>query len=45
MGEPIAGWKISFVYKPREKAFRAPLFASRVFASPARVPLSLTPSC
>jgi 2-keto-4-pentenoate hydratase len=44
MGEPIVGWKISFVYKPREKAFRAPLFASRVFASPARVPLSLTPS-
>src|ERR1700730_6011887 len=24
MGEPIAGWKISFLYKPREKAFRAP---------------------
>jgi len=43
MGEPIAGWKISFLYKPRERAFRAPLFASRVFTSPARVPLSLTP--
>jgi 2-keto-4-pentenoate hydratase len=43
-GEPIAGWKISFLYKPREVPFRAPLFASRVFASPARIPVSLTPS-
>src|SRR5262249_58064673 len=44
MGEGIAGWKITFLYKPREKAFRCPLFASRVFASPARIPQSLTPS-
>jgi 2-keto-4-pentenoate hydratase len=44
LGEPIAGWKISFLYKPREVPFRAPLLASRVFASPARIPVSLTPS-
>jgi 2-keto-4-pentenoate hydratase len=44
MGEPVAGWKISFIYRSGEKAFRAPLFTSRVFASPARIPLSLTPS-
>src|ERR1700737_1526948 len=44
MGEPIAGWKISFLYKPREEAFRAPLFPSGVFPTPARVPLSLPSS-
>ena len=44
LAEPIAGWKITFMYKPREVPFRAPLFASRVFASPARIPVSLTPS-
>jgi 2-keto-4-pentenoate hydratase len=44
LGEPIAGWKITFVYKPREKAIRAPIFAGRVFSSPAEIPLSLTPS-
>jgi 2-keto-4-pentenoate hydratase len=44
LGEPIAGWKITFLYKPREQAIRAPIFASRMFASPARIPLSLTPS-
>jgi 2-keto-4-pentenoate hydratase len=45
LGETIAGWKITFLYKPRERPFRAPLFASRVFAAPARIPVSLTPSC
>jgi 2-keto-4-pentenoate hydratase len=44
LGEPIAGWKITFLYKPREKPFRAPIFASRMFSSPARIPVSLTPS-
>jgi 2-keto-4-pentenoate hydratase len=44
LDEAIAGWKITFLYKPREKPFRCPLFASRVFASPARIPQTLTPS-
>lgn len=44
LGERIAGWKITFLYKPREKPFRAPLFAARVFAAPAKIPVSLTPS-
>jgi 2-keto-4-pentenoate hydratase len=44
LGEPTAGWKITFLYKPREKAIRAPIFASRMFSSPARIPLSLAPS-
>ncbi len=44
LGEEIAGWKITFLYKPREKPFRAPIFASRVFSSPARVPVALAPS-
>ena len=44
LGEPIGGWKIGFVYSPRQKPFICPMFRSRLFASPARVPLSLTPS-
>jgi 2-keto-4-pentenoate hydratase len=44
LGEEIAGWKITFLYKPREVPFRCQLFASRVFASPAKIPVSLTPS-
>ena len=44
VGEPIAGWKITFLYKPREVPFRCQLFASRVFGSPAKIPVSLTPS-
>lgn len=44
LGEAIGGWKIGFVYSPRQKPFICPLFRSRLFASPARVPLSLTPS-
>lgn len=44
LAEPIAGWKITFLYKPREKPFRCPLFASRVFPSPAKIPVALTPS-
>lgn len=44
LDEPIGGWKIGFVYSPRQKPFICPLFQSRLFKSPARVPLSLTPS-
>jgi len=42
--EKIVGWKIGMLYFPREVPFVTPLFASRVFASPARVPLSLCPN-
>ena len=44
LGEAVGGWKIGFVYSPRQKPFICPMFRSRLFASPARVPLSLTPS-
>jgi len=44
LDEPIGGWKIGFLYSPRQKPIICPLFASRLFDSPARVPLSLTPS-
>jgi 2-keto-4-pentenoate hydratase len=44
VGEEIAGWKITFLYKPREVPFQCQLFASRTFASPAKIPVSLTPS-
>lgn len=44
LDEAIGGWKIGFVYSPRQKPFICPMFRSRLFASPARVPLSLTPS-
>lgn len=43
LDEPIAGWKIGFVYSPRQKPFICPIFAARLFTSPARVPLALTP--
>jgi 2-keto-4-pentenoate hydratase len=42
--EVIVGWKIGFLYAPRQAPFLCPMFQSRVFESPARVPLSLTPS-
>jgi 2-keto-4-pentenoate hydratase len=44
LGYEIAGWKITFLYKPREIPFQCPLFAPLVFASPAKIPVSLTPS-
>ena len=44
LDETIIGWKIGFLYSPRQKPLICPLFKSRVFDSPARVPLSLTPS-
>ena len=43
-GEIVGGWKIGFVYSPRQPPMVCPLFESRLFASPARVPLPLTPS-
>jgi 2-keto-4-pentenoate hydratase len=44
LGHEIAGWKITFLYKPREVPFQCPLFKPLVFASPAEIPVSLTPS-
>jgi 2-keto-4-pentenoate hydratase len=44
LDEVIVGWKIGFLYAPRQAPFLCPMFQSRVFESPARVPLSLTPS-
>ncbi len=44
LDETIGGWKIAFVYMPRQKPFVCPMFNSRLFRSPARVPLSLTPA-
>ena len=42
--ERIAGWKIGFVYSPRQRPMICPLFESRTFESPATVPLVLAPS-
>jgi 2-keto-4-pentenoate hydratase len=44
VGEPIGGWKITFVYRPREKPVIAPLFQRNIFSSPALVPPSVTHS-
>ena len=44
LDEPIGGWKIGFAYSPRQPPFICPLFESRLFASPAGVPLSLAPN-
>jgi 2-keto-4-pentenoate hydratase len=41
--EPVGGWKIGFVYSPRQKPVICPMYESRIFRSPARVPLALTP--
>ncbi len=43
LNEVTVGWKIGFLFAPRQVPFLCPLFQSRVFDSPARVPLSLTP--
>jgi 2-keto-4-pentenoate hydratase len=43
LDETVGGWKIGFVYSPRQKPVICPVFDSRLFRSPARVPLSLTP--
>lgn len=42
-GETIGGWKLGFVFSPRQVPMICPLFDSRLFASPASVPLSLVP--
>ena len=39
LGEEIGGWKITFLYKPREVPFQCQLFTSRLFASPAKIPV------
>jgi 2-keto-4-pentenoate hydratase len=39
IGEPVAGWK--FHVKPGREMCAAPLYASRIFTSPARVPLAV----
>lgn len=44
LGEEIGGWKITFLYKPREVPFLCHLFKSRLFASPAQVSVKMTPS-
>ena len=44
LGDDIGGWKITFLYKPREIPFQAPLYTHLIFTSPAKVPVSLTPS-
>jgi 2-keto-4-pentenoate hydratase len=44
LGEEIGGWKITFLYKPREVPFLCHLFKALIFDSPARVPARLTPS-
>ncbi len=42
-GETIGGWKIGFVFSPGNVPMVCPLFDSRLFQSPAHVPLSLVP--
>ena len=42
--EVVGGWKIGFVYSPRQRPMICPLFRSRLFESPAAVPLALVPS-
>lgn len=42
--EEIGGWKIGFLYGPRQPPMICPLFRSRLFLSPAAVPLDLAPS-
>ena len=44
LGAEIAGWKITFLYKPREVPFQHPIYKNLMFSSPAKVPVSLTPS-
>jgi 2-keto-4-pentenoate hydratase len=48
LGEPLGGWKISFLFKPRQAPWLTPLFASRILdagdGAVVDIPLSLTPS-
>lgn len=43
VGDPIVGTKIAA--KPGTEVVYAPLHASRIFTSPARIPVALAPSC
>ena len=43
VGDRIVGTKIAA--KPGAEVVYAPLYASRIFASPARIPIALAPSC
>jgi 2-keto-4-pentenoate hydratase len=42
--EEIAGWKIGFLYKPRQEPVICPIFKSKLFESPASIPISMAPS-
>lgn len=48
LGEPLGGWKISFLYKPRRPPWLTPLSTARLFdaadGATVGIPLSLTPS-
>ena len=44
LAQPIGGWKITFLYRPREQPIIAPLFTSNIFSSPAKVPAAVTRS-
>ena len=41
---PIGGWKITFLYKPRQCPIIAPLFSANIFEGPATVPPAVTHS-
>ncbi len=41
---PIGGWKITFLYKPRQRPIIAPLFSDNIFDSPAVIPPTVTHS-
>ncbi len=42
LNKPIGGWKITFLFRPREEPIIAPMFAETIFESPARVPPAIT---
>lgn len=42
--KPIGGWKITFLFRPREEPIIAPMFAENIFESPAHVPPTITHS-
>lgn len=48
LNEPLGGWKISFLYKPRQEPWLTPLFASRILdagnGATVDIPVALTPS-
>ena len=37
LGHDIAGWKITFLYKPREVPFQAPLYSHSCSPAPQRI--------